>query len=655
MIPPQHGSGTVGAMRRLSRILVPALAATAIAAPGMAAATPADRGHGLRIAADADRNGVVDQRDLMARNPRPATYLPNLDDDSGRCARAAAVAYKGAKVGVITPAMKAAEACNDASDARVNGVRDAADLARVRVLPDRHASPSARVVLRLAGPGAPNSRLFVHHRGKLRPAATVDLDGTDLRRGIIAAVEGKGLVPTARRRDVRVEVAVTDSGRTRTSAVALRLAPFRLQHDLLPAQRIAVLRADASQRKAARGVSVTTADRIAEPELVRAEATAGPANMSDRVTRRTTALNARGHLDYLAGMARALRGTGTVLVPFASPTYDQWIQDQFEPGFVTMPAADGRTQRMRVLLRTTGPGAAPRATKAAIYSSLPHRDLGVADVASEGRDPRHDPGLDDGGNLESLPPQPGDALGTAIIGSDPSRRPDRRLMATLRAQTGQRVVTIDTSWLAVGHVDETLHVFPAPTPRGFTVAFADPRLGVGLLRRAQAAGHGGARFGDPNVNREGRTIAEMLSDRKLMRDNETAAGHIDRQIGRLVASGRITRDEIVRLPVLMSVEKEPPSIGAGGKRIPPPPPRAGTVVPDVVNGVSVNPHLFLAPAQHTVSIDGRDLFEAETADRLGALGVQVRFVEDRLLAHAGGGDVHCASNALRVLPAGDAG
>lgn len=75
------------------------------------------------------------------------------------------------------------------------------------------------------------------------------------------------------------------------------------------------------------------------------------------------------------------------------------------------------------------------------------------------------------------------------------------------------------------------------------------------------------------------------------------------------------------------------------------------VVPDAVNGLSVHSRLFVAPRQHTVSVGGTDVFEAEVRARLAAVGVETRFVEARVVLNANGGAVHCGTNALRVPPA----
>jgi protein-arginine deiminase len=46
-------------------------------------------------------------------------------------------------------------------------------------------------------------------------------------------------------------------------------------------------------------------------------------------------------------------------------------------------------------------------------------------------------------------------------------------------------------------------------------------------------------------------------------------------------------------------------------------------------------------------VNGRDVFRQATERALRRNGVRVHWVEDFFWAHLGGGEVHCATNALR--------
>lgn len=169
MIPARYNP------RMIPRRIPPAIAAlTVCALPAIAsAAAPA-------ILADTDGDGRITGADRAGRHAlhptRIARYLPNLDDDGGRCLRAAR--RIGPRVTPrFTPAERAAEVCGDGRDDRVNGRRDVADLARVVVRPMRGLADGATARLTLHGAGASNSRLFVRTGTGWVPAKRRTLNG----------------------------------------------------------------------------------------------------------------------------------------------------------------------------------------------------------------------------------------------------------------------------------------------------------------------------------------------------------------------------------------------------------------------------------------------------------------------------------------------
>jgi protein-arginine deiminase len=91
--------------------------------------------------------------------------------------------------------------------------------------------------------------------------------------------------------------------------------------------------------------------------------------------------------------------------------------------------------------------------------------------------------------------------------------------------------------------------------------------------------------------------------------------------------------ELVRLPVLFEKQKDFGLLRA--------------VTPGLVNGLSLTGRDFAVPDPHGPKVDGRDLFRQATERALGRNGVRVHWVEDFFWAHLAGGEVHCATNALR--------
>jgi protein-arginine deiminase len=100
----------------------------------------------------------------------------------------------------------------------------------------------------------------------------------------------------------------------------------------------------------------------------------------------------------------------------------------------------------------------------------------------------------------------------------------------------------------------------------------------------------------------------------------------------LKATG-LHEDELVRLPVFFN---QVPGYGL-----------LKAMTPGLVNGLSITDRQFAAPDPHGPRLHGRDVFRQATERALARNGVRVHWVEDFFWAHLGGGEVHCATNALR--------
>lgn len=124
-----------------------------------------------------------------------------------------------------------------------------------------------------------------------------------------------------------------------------------------------------------------------------------------------------------------------------------------------------------------------------------------------------------------------------------------------------------------------------------------------------------------------------------LRPVEAAARHIDRQLDVLLRATGLKAGELVRLPGLYA-GTDP---GGGLPR------RSVAVTPALANGLSLTSRDFAAPVPHGPRVAGRDLFRDEAERRLTANGVRVHWVENISWAHLNGGEVHCATNALREV------
>ena len=506
--------------------------------------------------------------------------LPNLDDDGRRCH------VTPEQMDSIGPAVDAElAACHDAADDVVNGRADAKDLARLRA----HATTEGRVTVE------GRARVFVRRGGDWVPAT--ELSAREVRRGVELGVEATDV----RRPGWDGRVTVTLTAGERTVSHRLTVAPLMLQHDLQRATTVFAAKPGAGQ---GHPDGWQWLDGVWEPHDWESFS---------------------GDLEKAGAPMRYLTGTDLWW-------QDNWWQDFFEPAYAK---ANGQTMRFAIRsanIWDLGGVRTPRPAARAVFRELRGPDVAVVqELSDDGRDAVKDL-RNATGNIESLPPYRGYPEGRLVYGSDPSGAltPDPAFIGLLTSQGRQPPVVVDTSWLLVGHADETTHVVKASNARGWTIMVADPRLALSTLRSAQAAGHGDARF---TAGRARSSIDEVLADQKTLADNEEAAQHIDGQLAVLLAETGLREDELVRVPVLFT---KPPELGL-----------FVAATPGIPNGLSIDAHTFAAPDPHAPVVNGRDLFQAATERALR--GVAVHWVEDIGWAHLGGGEVHCTTNAWRAV------
>lgn len=139
-------------------------------------------------------------------------------------------------------------------------------------------------------------------------------------------------------------------------------------------------------------------------------------------------------------------------------------------------------------------------------------------------------------------------------------------VTTLFASQGvQDPLKLDTSWLAIAHVDEFVQFLPADNARGWTIAVADPRAAVEVLRTTQAAGHGAVRASS-RPDAPAVTVDQLLSDQKFLAGNTEAAEAIDRNLKILMDETGVKREEVVGVPALF--RKDAFGFGSDGDELP---------------------------------------------------------------------------------------
>lgn len=598
------------------------------------------------LRADVNRDGRVDVEgasDSAGENTwtagRGAIVLPNVDDDAKRCP------VKDASGRPLSDAKLAR--CDDASDTRVNGARDAADLARLRTVPLPGTPAGSRGTVKAVGAGARKAHLFIKRDGRwslLRP--TGRLTAAEVRAGAELGVEATDVVRDARKwnGEVKVRFTVTGGGTSRSDDVMLRTAPVLTHHHLQRAEEVLVTK-------------------------VKGAGAYGRAQ--------------RAFVKHLAEEVKAagIRKPLTTFTEYGDP----WAQDFVEPAYASMPGPDGKQHTMRVMIRSAQPD---RPAGRELYEKLRGPDVGVVQVGKPAADEEWT--LNSMGNLETIPPY---ALGgksypagRIIQGyrADTGAKPAKSMRTFLSSQGVQAPLLLDTSWLAVGHVDEFVQFLPADTGRGWRIGVADPATGVELLRKAKRDGHGGVKMfsvpGSTDIPAPKETIDQVLAKASFHADNKLATERIKANLDILKRETGVTDAEIVKVPGLYTRDSDEREDLSGSRKLRRMGPDtlerfsqlrgadearqergadSGTgngaaairpnsaYVPGAVNGVLLSPTRYLAPRQWGPVIGGRDIFTEAVNSAYAKAGFTTTYVDDWYTYHLGMGEVHCGTNTLR--------
>jgi protein-arginine deiminase len=550
------------------------------------------------IAADSNRDGEVrfdgtDSNKLDWNATTGAIFLANIDDDSHRCK-------------TVDSDLKIA-LCNDAEDDVVDGAEDAKDLARIRTRPTAEPGDAIGRVEILPAAAKSHVRLFMRSGPGDADFVVIGDDtrftSAQLVKGLDLAIEAKDIVRDPADWDgyVDLQLTVTSSGTApATDKVHMRVAPVLTFHHLLEA------------------------DSVWLPEALGQ----GRQEMENDVT---SALKA-------AGMKEPNKLDAT----------DQWVQDYFEPGFTSMPGPIGTQQVMYVNYRSanvfnTSMTQAPLRPAGRVVFELRGPDVAGVQQFELDHDRKMD-GLNSLGNFETVPPYDLNGVsypfGRVLRGSTKSFFPDPAFTKMIDAQGQQPTIEIDTSWLLVGHVDETLSFVKAPTPRGWVVLAGDPTLAKKMLEDAVNAGNGDVHMfvGMQSLTDDGGSaeisIKDVLADTEVMQASAEAATEIDNQLAVLKPALGLGDDEIIKVPFLHMI--------SSGKSV--------AYQPGMVNGLYLSSTRFAAPDPHGPEIDGKDIFKTAFENSLAPIGISIDWIEDWDAYHREFGEVHCGTNTIRKIP-----
>ncbi|MBX5482237.1 MAG: protein-arginine deiminase [Myxococcaceae bacterium] len=563
------------------------------------------------LRADVNRDGVVDLSPGAADDvdedtwdaTHGAVFLANIDDDQKQCP------YSNQLSDVQLAK------CNDAADEVINGDDDLLDLAWLKSVPWPQAPDTATATVTVTLGTEQYVRLFRESDGALLDFAPgTTLDAAALRSGLVLAIEARDIVRDTAKWDGYVDVSLTvstapgtPSNQILTDTVRLRVSPVMLFHHLEKAETVFVT------------------DAKGDPDSPK----------------------------FQADIVAAANAAGT-----ANPVYkvylnrgypDQWTQDFFENGYMAMPAPDGQQHVIRVAYRSAN-----------IYhnsTSNPLRDYGRIVYLLRGKDVaavqeydlKSDPSMDtlnSFGNTEIIPPYTlGDEsfpLGRLFRGSVPSFHPDKAFSKMLESQKVQPPVYVDTSWLLVGHVDETFTFLKVNSPRGWIVLVNDPALARQMLEAEVAKGNGdvtmfkGQYWYDDNFDPYPAEVSinDVLADADVMNESASAAVEVAAQLDIVRGATGITDAEIVRVPYL----HEP----FDGYSV--------AYQPGTANMLVLSDSVVAVPDPHGPEIGNVDIFKKQMEDALAPYGYTIRWVDDWNLYHALSGEVHCGTNAARSIP-----
>lgn len=562
----------------------------------------------IDLRADNNRDGKIDFTDDADDKDEDswdkthgAIFLANIDDDQKSCK--------------MTPSDIDLPNCNDAADEEINGEEDLLDLARLKTAPWTDAPDNA--VGRISVEKADRIHLFKNDGAgnfKIFRPATDTLSAEEIRSGVELAIEAIDIVRdpevwdgfvdltyTITLEDESIEGAVPDK-------VRMRVAPVLLHHHLQPAETTFV------------------ANITGDP---------GSSAMRKDLKKAVTDAKVPGGLQELKNL---------------SVYGDQWTQDYFETGYMTLPT-EGGNHIVRVAFRSANvyypkkPKSPLREAGRMVFSVLRGKDF-AAVQEFDIKQPSSMVSLNSFGNTETIPPYSmGDKdypLGRIFRGSVSNFYTDKNFSKMLEAQQVQPPVYVDTSWLLVGHVDETITFVKTNTPRGWTIVANDPRLAKKMLEEQVAKGNGNVTmfqekyWVDFDNNKEVPaevSISDVLADKDVIAESASSAAEVDNQLAILQKETGITDEEIIRIPYLHE-NAEGYSVAY----------QVGTV-----NGIYLSNTDFGAPDPHGPVIDGKDIFKEHMTQAFAKHGIKVHYIEDWDLYHRLSGEVHCGSNVTRQI------
>lgn len=561
----------------------------------------------IDLVVDANRDGVVNAADPADQEHENewskdfgASFLANLDDDDD-------------------------DGLQDAYDEIVNGAQDEADLAAIQIQPWPDAPDGASGVFTLDALSAENVRVW-RKSGDGQYTLVAGSLGSCIDKAAPCEHVTELKLSTE---DVRVGVSLGIEGRAFRKS--LDQAAWTGMVDLT----YGVLDKD--------GAAITTKEN---PDGIdRAKIRVAPWMMFGNLSEFDTAYSDSYDQNFTMQLSLPLAKAGVKYVK--TGTYnDQWVQDWWQTAWTSIPGPDGKVQGMRVYNpRPWAQPGNPLPITWLIKNKL-GPDAAVIQIYDE---PDTGDTYDSHGNHDLLPPYTKGTEsfpdGRIIYGS--GVLPETRAFYAAQMVQGPPI-SVKTSWLTVGHVDEVFSYVPAKTARGWKLLVGSPKMAKAMLEQASADGYGATKMFVGKQWWDGKSatisIDEVLADVDLMQWSQQAQTEIDGMLDALRTAVGLADDEIIEVPYLFEEDFE-----------------GGLVAynPGTVNMLPIGDIAAIADPFGPV-IGGEDIFRKDLKNRLGSplnqlasdgQGLLINFVDDWDLYHALLGEVHCASNVDGPPPA----
>ena len=243
-----------------------------------------------------------------------------------------------------------------------------------------------------------------------------------------------------------------------------------------------------------------------------------------------------------------------------------------------------------------------------------------------------------GGNVEVLPPHTHGGktwpFGRIVIGSGMAQRQ----IDFFSAQGVQGPpISLDTSWLVVGHVDEIFTVIPnrnaAPGERPWVVVIASPELGIASLEKAVEDGYGFVPVFQGR-GQEQRVPQFIVNDQLIVDAQEASQRRIDGVRSRLKSEVGLTDADFREVPALFLPTS--PSI------------KTVVALMPAMQNLLVTDDVLFVPDPEGPDIGGRDIWQQAMLDAVDGLGLEVHFVDVFNSYHLLSGAIHCGVNVERA-------